>query len=285
MATEKYSLDEWLHKELRKKILTRKEEQELRKRIQKGDQEARETLALHNIKLVVWIARKFLPISINQSVNDLISIGFAGLMRAVDCFNKDGIKFSTYATTVIRRHIQTELMKTDRMVRIPINKFEDYWKLCQKERSGKLSKSETAELAELTKIISRRAGNISIQNHKGEEDRDWREGRCVNPVVKTSASETLQRIDRTIEVLGRLVDEDRDVRVFGYYFGLWGMPQLVYEKIGKKEGVTRERIRQLIDDGLIRFCFLARIPPLNREQMIAALEARAQIHTKDRSTP
>ncbi len=77
-----------------------------------GDEEARNTLIVHNLRLVVYIARKFDAAS--ASIEDLISIGTIGLMKAVKTFNKDKkIKLATYASRCIENEILMYLRKTN----------------------------------------------------------------------------------------------------------------------------------------------------------------------------
>lgn len=84
--------------------LTREEEQHIMESIAKGDSKAREPLIVHNLRLVVYIAKKFeTP---NASAEDLISIGTIGLIKAIDSFKPDkGIRLATYASRCIENEI------------------------------------------------------------------------------------------------------------------------------------------------------------------------------------
>lgn len=91
--------------------LTKAEEQELMKRISLGDDCAREKLIVHNLRLVVYIAKKFE--NTNSNVEDLVSIGSIGLIKAVNTFSPEkNIKLATYASRCIENEILMHLRKT-----------------------------------------------------------------------------------------------------------------------------------------------------------------------------
>ena len=93
--------------------LDEKEELELVLRVRNGDLEARNTLIVHNLRLVVFIAKKFQSTKIN--IEDLISIGSMGLIKGVQTFNPDkNIKLATYASRCIENEILMFLRKNQR---------------------------------------------------------------------------------------------------------------------------------------------------------------------------
>ena len=90
--------------------LTIKEEQELSERLVNGDENAREKLIVHNLRLVVYIAKKFENSGVN--IEDLISIGTIGLIKAVNTFSPEkNIKLATYASRCIENEILMHLRK------------------------------------------------------------------------------------------------------------------------------------------------------------------------------
>jgi len=94
--------------------LTREEEISMVRKVHAGDCEARSTMIERNLRLVVYIARKFENTGI--SVEDLISIGTIGLIKAVNSFNPDkNIKLATYASRCIENEILMVLRKTNRL--------------------------------------------------------------------------------------------------------------------------------------------------------------------------
>lgn len=97
--------------------LTKAEEELIMERIRKGDEKAREPLIVHNLRLVVYIAKKFENSNVN--IEDLISIGTIGLIKAVNTFSPDrNIKLATYASRCIENEILMFLRKSGQ------NKFE-----------------------------------------------------------------------------------------------------------------------------------------------------------------
>lgn len=93
--------------------LESKKEEEMLKRLEKHDFEARQTLVEHNLRLVVYIAKKFENTGIG--IEDLISIGTIGLMKAINTFNNNkNIKLATYASRCIENEILMYLRRSNK---------------------------------------------------------------------------------------------------------------------------------------------------------------------------
>jgi RNA polymerase sporulation-specific sigma factor len=94
--------------------LKKAEEQELTERIANGDEKAREPLIVHNLRLVVYIAKKFESSGVN--IEDLVSIGTIGLIKSVNTFCPDkNIKLATYASRCIENEILMYLRRANRI--------------------------------------------------------------------------------------------------------------------------------------------------------------------------
>src|ERR671910_1694730 len=135
-------------------LLTAAEEVELAKRIERGDEEAKELMINSNLRLVVSIAKKYQGHGI--SLLDLIQEGIIGLIRAVEKFDwRRGFKFSTYATWWIRQAVQRGVANKSRTIRIPVHIAERETKIARAERelTAKLERTPTeAEVAKQAKL-------------------------------------------------------------------------------------------------------------------------------------
>src|SRR4051812_14279548 len=136
-------------------LLTAAEEIELAKRIENGDEAAKERMITSNLALVVSIAKRY-PTD-GMTLLDLIQEGIFGLIRAAEKFDwRKGFKFSTYATYWIRQAIQRGMENKERTIRIPTNVLQRERRVhrAEKELTTELSRpptdQEVARRAELT---------------------------------------------------------------------------------------------------------------------------------------
>ena len=136
---EAESLRQFLNEVARHRLLTAREEVELAKRIERGDQAAKDRMVSSNLRLVVSIAKHYQGQRI--SLLDLIQDGVLGLIRAAEKFDyRRGYKFSTYATWWIRQAIERGIANKSRTIRVPVH-------ILQRER--KILRAEQALAAEL----------------------------------------------------------------------------------------------------------------------------------------
>lgn len=239
-------------------LLTSKEEKELAKRAEGGDEEARKRLIQANLRLVVSIAKRYVNRSPHLSILDLIQEGNMGLSRAVDKFDyRRGFKFSTYATWWIRQAITRALADYSRTIRIPVHMVETITKYTQTKRRlmqelGRepLPEEIAAEMnLDVDKIhyiqkISQEV--ISLESPIGDDDEDSVLADFIKDEQTSSpdqvANHALLR-DQIKEVMNDLTE--REQKILAMRFGLEDGISHTLEEVGKVFGVTRERIRQI----------------------------------------
>lgn len=239
-------------------LLTSKEEKELAKKIERGDETSRKKLIQANLRLVVSIAKRYVNRSPHLSILDLIQEGNIGLSRAVDKFDyHKGFKFSTYATWWIRQAITRALADYSRTIRIPVHMVETITKYTQIKRRlmqelGREPLPEeianemglAAEKIHYIQKISQEV--ISLEAPVGDDDEDSMLSDFIKDEQSLSpdqlANQALLR-DYIKEVLVDLTE--REQKILAMRFGLDDHISHTLEEVGKVFGVTRERIRQI----------------------------------------
>jgi len=244
-------------------LLTPLEEIALAKRIKKGDREARELMIKANLRLVVKIARDYenagLPLL------DLVSEGNIGLMTAVERFDpKKGAKLSTYAAFWIKQSIRRALANQSKTIRLPVHVVD---KLFHIRRAESRLRGETGheptdqELSdELGISIKRIATYRSASATPSSLDALMGDGNDSGSFAEIVPDDKAESPYRQLEEkantsLVREAVESLDAReraILNSRFGLDGDDEETLDEIGRKFGVTRERIRQIQEMALAK---------------------------------
>lgn len=242
-------------------LLNAKQENELACRIREGDMDARRTMIVSNLRLVVNIAKRFLGRGVE--LTDLIAEGNLGLINAVDKFDPcRGNKFSTYASWWIRQAISRSIADQGRTVRLPVHVTDlvNKWLRVSRILTQKLGRRPTvSEIANEMGVSEEKVKQIAklAQKPASLESRvnDPDEVELLDLLADINAVSPIDQIDQELqcEEIEKLLEEnlkEREKEIISLRFGLKDDIPRTLEQIGEMYGLTRERVRQIEEEAI-----------------------------------
>jgi RNA polymerase primary sigma factor len=246
--------------------------------------DARRSFVFHNLKLVVHVARHYRSFGVPYL--DLIQEGNVGLVRAVEKFDPErGFKFSTYAVWWIEQALIRAVQRDSRPVRLPSQVYEQQVKLRRVEQSLRglsASSPDEIELAEAMntspEALSQLASYLSPVRSLHSPVPGTEDATLEDSLADENADgfETASDQDRLRETLGHELEglPERERRILVLRFGLGNHTPHTLDAIGKKLGLSRERVRQIEIQAMTRLREQPRVAALS-SHLDARVEAAA----------
>jgi RNA polymerase primary sigma factor len=231
--------------------MSRMEETELLKKIKSGDERAKEKLIYSNLRYVITVAKQYQ----NQGlgIDDLISEGNLGLLKAAERFNYDQteVRFLSYAVWWIKQSIIQSLHDNSRMIRLPINVINDMRK-ANKEMQKNFSEANEKSVLD---------GFAHLPSVERLDDRYDEEGLSLYDIIEDASSPRPDNVydnDRSNlnSALGLVLKQltDTEKMVITRYFGLDG-DECTLQEISEDLGLTKERVRQIKEKAIKKLRF------------------------------
>lgn len=256
------TLKSYLREVRRSTLLNFKQEQELGKRVQAGDEQARQIMIESNLRLVISIGKRY--INRGFPFSDIVEEGNLGLIKAVEKFNyKRGFRFSTYASWWIRQYIERAIINQGKLVRLPVHVVERLNRYMGKveqlvqelgreplalevAKKMKTNEEEVLDLKQLARTTCSLDSPINDRTDTFLRD-------VIEDPMCMSPDETADGVRRRTELMSWVKElPEKEQTVIVSRFGLDGDESKTLEEIGREMGLTRERVRQIETAALVR---------------------------------
>lgn len=228
-------------------VLTREEENEVIRQINKGDEKAKDLLVVSNLRFVISIAKQYLHKGMD--LKDLISEGNYGLMKALEKYdtNQTDVRFLSYAVWWIRQSILQSLNEQSRSIRLPVNVINDMYKINkQADKIGEFNPDFVKITIPVVETLDKPSDDEGYALHDVIADQDAVLADSTLEVEKENLNYAL------ISLLDSLnVDEKQ---VITRYFGLYDKESTLQE-IAEDLDLTKERVRQIKEKAIKKLRF------------------------------
>ncbi len=263
------TLQLYLREIRRAPLLTPQQEYDTAVRARAGDFQARQDMIERNLRLVVSIAKNYMGRGLPMT--DLIEEGNLGLMHAIGKFEPErGFRFSTYASWWIRQNIERAIMHQARLVRLPVHVVRELNQVLKMRRALESAQGAPAQSGERTVSVEQVAAALRrpvqevaallrfaeqptsldapLERDQGESMLDTvADDQALDPLGHTLVREVEQLLRNGISELN-----EREREVLTGRYGLHDREPETLEVLAERMGLTRERIRQIQQEALVK---------------------------------
>jgi RNA polymerase nonessential primary-like sigma factor len=267
------TLQTYLREIRRAPLLTPQQEFETATRARAGDFSARQSMIEHNLRLVVSIAKNYLGRGLPMT--DLIEEGNLGLMHSIGKFEPErGFRFSTYASWWVRQSIERAIMHQARLVRLPVHVVRELNQVLKARRALEAASAsaghsdQPVRVEEVAAAVGRPVSEVSallkfaeqptsldapVERHQGDNNGSESvldgvaDDGSTDPMSLTLSNEVEALLEHGLHELN-----EREREVLAGRYGLGDREPETLEVLAERLGLTRERIRQIQQEALLK---------------------------------